>query len=371
VKNGEGSNSATDRPTRNYAIDALRFIAVCFVVYIHIFEINKGFTFSDSTSWKVVDILFGISRLAVPVFFAISGWYIFSKIRAEQIAKLQKQIPKLIKILVAASIGTGAVFWLLSKLNLARAFEYFPDVKHLFEMFALGKSPTIGVLWFLVSLVIVELLYLLVTRTFKRDNWLMIVGFAFFSLILVFSAYRAVVGLPELPFPIFETWFVAFVWFTLGYFLAKYFRENNSLKTKVLVSFTITVSLFYLYEYLLHTSGAPFTFGPYNYNAIFLFTPFVTAGILLLAARSKSTHVAIRALAYFGKNYALGVFIIHLAVMQPINALFLNAGLLENDPTLKLIVTYSATVLISFGLTALYYKVKSNLSSALSKVPVN
>src|SRR6187551_1620689 len=69
----------TDKMKRNYAIDSLRLIAVCLVIYIHIFEINKGFVFSESLSWKTADVFFGLSRLAVPVFFAISGWYIFSK----------------------------------------------------------------------------------------------------------------------------------------------------------------------------------------------------------------------------------------------------------------------------------------------------
>jgi|GEM_PF-2732446 len=365
-------NSAPDiLPTRNYAIDALRFIAVCFVIYIHIFAINTGFVYSESLSWNTADVLFGLARLAVPVFFAISGWYIFSKNRTEQIAKLQKQIPKLIKILIAATFGTGAILWIMSKFNLlAGPLEFFPNVKTLIEMFALGRSPTIAPLWFLVSLIIVEVIFWIVSRKFKRDDWLLVPAFIFFGLNLAFGAYRSVTGAPELPtLPINELWVMGFAWFCIGYFLAKYFRDTPELiKQKTVVTFLVVTGLLYLYEYILHTSGAPFTFGPYNYHAVFIFTPFITAGILLLAARSKVNNKIVRTLAYLGKNYSLGVFIIHLVVMQPLNAVMVKFGILQAYPSLKLIFTITSTIVISFTLTALYYKVKAQLPHTISKI---
>ena len=348
---------------RNYSIDALRFIAVCFVVYIHIFAINQSFVFSNSFSWKITDVLFGLSRLAVPIFFAISGWFIFSRNRTNQIEKLQKQIPRLIKLLIMATIGTGLSLWILAKLHLVVIpFDYFPQIKGLFEMFIFGKSPTIAPLWFLVSLIIVEILYWLVSLKSKRDNWLIVVAVIFLGINLAFTTYRPVTGFPELSFSMTETWFMGFVWFSLGYFLAKFYKEGQiALNAKSITSFTITVGVLYLYEYILHTSGAPFVLGPYNYSAIFIFTPFITAGILLFAAHSKKDGKIIRTLARFGKDYSLGIFIIHLVVMQPINALFVRSGLLQGSPTMKLVLTYSSVVLISLGLTAAYYKTKTKL----------
>lgn len=350
---------------RNYLIDALRFVAICFVVYIHIFEINKGVSFSDDASWKLIDVLFGLARLAVPIFFAISGWFIFSRDRGEQIKKLQKQIPKLITILIVATIGINIVLFFFDKLHLMNsAFEIAPNIKALVEMFVLGKSPTIGTLWFLSTLIIVQIIYWLASRTFKKDNWLMVAAFAFFSLNLAFGAYRNISGFPELSFPINETWFVGFAWFSLGYFLAKFFKDKPELiKTKTLALFTVTVGAFYLYEYILHTSGAAFNFGPYNYHAIFLFTPLITAGILLLAARSNMNHPILQQLAYLGKNYALGVFIIHLVVMQPVNAVFVRFDLLDDRPLLKLVIVYTSVVVLSFAATAFYYKAKAFVSS--------
>lgn len=346
---------------RNYAIDSLRIIAVCLVVYIHIFELNKGFVYSDSMSWKLADVFFGLSRLAVPVFFAISGWYIFSKNRDEQITKLKKQIPKLINILLVATVGTAIALWALTNLH-STTLTFLPDVRGLFEIFMLGKSTGIAPLWFLVSLIIVEALYLGAAKYIspsKRDGWLLFPALVFFLGLLTFTSYRSVFGFSEPTFSINETWFVAFTWFTLGYFLAKFFKDNpGRITTAQLRLYAIIAGMLYAYEYILHTSGAPFVFGPYNYNAIFLFTPFVVAGVLLLAARNTHDGRVIRTLAHLGKNYALGVFIIHIVVMQPINKIFTKFDLLSSAPTLKLVVTYSSAVLLSLGLTILYYKAK-------------
>ncbi len=373
MENSEGSVTSA-KPTRNYAIDALRFIAICFVVYIHIFEINKGFVFGDNDSSKVIDILFGISRLAVPIFFGISGWFVFSRNRGEQAKRLQKQVFKLIKILIYATIGTSIALWLLSKVHgIDNIYVFFPQIRNLFEMFILGKTPNaVGPLWFLPSLIIVELLFLFVSHKFKRDNWLIIPAFTFFFLHLLFGAYRSISGFPEVAFSIHETWFIGFAWFSLGYFLAKFFKDSpERIKKKTLISFTITVGAFYLYEYIMQTSGAPFVFGPYNYSVIFIFTPFITAGILLLAARSNAHNKVIRTLAYLGKNYSLGVFIIHLVVMQPISVIFTKFGLLDSEPLIRLIATYLLTVSISVGLTAAYYAVKAKLNTTESIVPLN
>jgi len=372
MENSDGSTIST-KPTRNYAIDALRFIAICFVVYIHIFEVNKGVVFSDNFSSKIIDILFGISRLAVPMFFAISGWFIFSKNRENQIQKLQKQIPKLVKVLIFATIGTSIAILILSKFNgLYNLYVIFPQLRNIFEMFALGRAPNaIGPLWFLSSLIIVEILFWLASRAFKKDNWLLLVAFTFLSLHLLFNTYRSFSGFPELPFSVNETWFVGFAWFSLGYFLAKYFKDSPSaIKNKTLILFTITSGAFYLYEYIMHTSGTPFVFGPYNYSVLYIFTPFITAGLLLLAARNTNTSVLIRGLAHLGKNYAMGVFIIHLVVMQPICVVFAKFGLLDSDPLLRLFVTYTLTLSLSFALTAAYYKAKARLSEAVSKPPL-
>lgn len=367
------SNVSKPAASRNYAIDAIRFIAICFVIYIHIFEINKGYVFSEDLSWKITDILFALSRLAVPVFFAISGWFIFSNNKGDQVQKLQKQIPKLIKILITATIGVAFVLWVFTELHLVLSpLPYLPQIRSLFEMFALGRSPSIGPLWFLVSLIIVEIIFWMAAKKLKNDYWLLVPAFVFFCLNLLFGAYRSIFGFPELPFPIYETWFVGLTWFSVGYFLAKYFKDSpDKIKSKTLWFFAITCFALYFYEYIMHTSGAPFVFGPYNYVAIFIFTPFVTAAILLLAARSQKDGKIIRTLAGFGSKYALGIFIIHLVVMQPLNAFFTHFGLLQGYPTFKLIVTYSSVVVISLALTAAYYTLKPKLFNSVSKLPFN
>jgi surface polysaccharide O-acyltransferase-like enzyme len=329
-----------------------------------------------SLTWKIVDILFGLARLAVPVFFAISGWYIFSKNKKEQARKLKKQVIKLVKILIVIVVASSLALWVLQKMRLS-ALDPLPQMVGIYESFFLGKTPTaIVAFWFIVSLIIVEAIYLLATKCCRKDSWLAAAAFASFVLNLLFTTYRPFSGLPELPFSIGETWFLAFVWFSLGYLLAKYFRDKgtkSAINNKTLVRFAAIAMAFYLYEYILHTSGAPLVFGPYNYNVMFMFTPFATTGILLLAAHSRNQSKLIRSLAYLGKNYALGVFVIHVIVMQPLSKVFTKLSLLSGHSTIKLVVTYTLVVVISFALTALYYAVKSRVTAMLgrSKPPLN
>jgi surface polysaccharide O-acyltransferase-like enzyme len=354
---------------RNYWIDALRFIAICFVVYIHIFAINRGIVFSNGISWKFIDVTLGLSRLAVPIFFGISGWFIFSKDRSEQIAKLKKQIPKLTKILLVATIGANIAMIIIYALLLhGQSYQITPAITDLFEAFALGRSPTqaVGPLWFLTSLIIVEVIFWIASHKLKRDDWLILPAFIFFALNLSFGAYQTLTGFEQPPFPINENWFVGFAWFSVGYFLAKYFKDKlSSIKKKTLVSFTIISGLLYLYEDILQTSGSAFHFGPYNYVVIFLFTPFITAGILLLAARSSNAGKIVRTLASLGKNYALGIFIIHVIVMEPVGLFFTHYNILANSPMPKLFVTYMCTLLLSLGITAFYYRFKPTILNGL------
>lgn len=369
MEKNQGSISDS-RVSRNYAIDALRFIAVCLVIYIHIFEINYGFKFVPGPTWAVVDIVFGIARLAVPLFFAISGWYIFSKNRDEVIKKLQKQLPKLLLILLWATLGTCFLIFILASLHLSD-LSFLPKMRNIFEMFLFGQTPNaVGPLWFLVSLIIVEGLFLIAIRTFKSINWFAFIAAVTFLLLILFTSYRTLTGLPEFTaFEVKNSWVVGFIWFTLGYFLAKYFKENQQkIKSKTLVYFVVLTGLFYLYEYIMHTSGSPFNFGPYNYSVAFLFTPIITAGILLLAGLSNYASKPVRALAYLGKNYSLGVFIVHIVLMQPVDIFFSRLGLLTDYATLRVIATYTTVVVASFLVTAAYYYVKSKLGRYQLKI---
>jgi surface polysaccharide O-acyltransferase-like enzyme len=358
---------------RNYAIDAIRTIAICLVIYIHVWAINPGLSYTDSFPWKIIDLMFGFSRLAVPVFFAISGWFIFSQDRSEQTLKLQKQIVKLTKLLLVATVTTSIAFLILVRCHLmthilAQTYNntYLPDAKALIDMLLFGHAPNAdGPLWFLVSLIMVEILFWLAVRTFKNITWLTLPAFIFFLMTITLynlGEYRLKLGIPSvLPQGFDETtWFVGFMWFSLGYFLAKYFKKNiNDMSPRAVYKFAVITGLLYFYEYILQTSGAPLRFGPYGYVAIFMFTPLATAGILLSAARSHISNTTVRWLANLGQKYALGVFIIHLLVMQPIGVFFAKYSLLSNHLSLKFVATYSLTIIASFSLTALYYRAKT------------
>ncbi len=147
------------KPARNGIVSAYKLIAACAVVFIH-------FPFPGAFG-KWVDCL---ARFAVPLFFAISGYYAY---RVDA-GRLVKRLKKLIALAVT---GYGAFFlWeclyrsVLQHKGVGGYVRRLLKVETLAAVLFMEEDPFYGHLWYLAAMVVVYIVYILYTRFWKKPE---------------------------------------------------------------------------------------------------------------------------------------------------------------------------------------------------------
>jgi len=120
---------------RNNNIDALKFICSLMVIFIH----------SEYTGVKIYENIAALCRIAVPIFFIISGFFYRRIIDNE---KDLKQIKKIIALIISYSIVYYGLNCLLQGYDI---FEYFNtfDLKTLIKLLLFNVNPLNAALWYL------------------------------------------------------------------------------------------------------------------------------------------------------------------------------------------------------------------------------
>ena len=208
-----------ERNNDNSLIYAIKFIACLFVITIHApFPGVFG------------DIVFSLSRFAVPFFFAVSGRYLlvrrdgsYAQSTAEIRSFTAKRLKKLV-IITAVVYATYLLFslcfyipkgwtlqyWLHDKFNLVetRTFFLFNTGRYIYD-----DSYVFDHLWYLFALIYVYILIIIFAPVLRKwYKWLIILllGLLFFGEILQ-TVY------PIRPFDIsIKTWFILRNWLFVG-----------------------------------------------------------------------------------------------------------------------------------------------------------
>lgn len=137
--------------SRNQSMDYFKFVASLAVVLIHIpFPGSVGALFT------------AIGSIAVPIFFAITGYFNYSASRAS-VARRLRSIVKLYLFAFAATAALGAASTGLTGGNV---FQYLKDFclfgrEELFQILLLHYDPRNVQLWYLIALIFCYLVLLL------------------------------------------------------------------------------------------------------------------------------------------------------------------------------------------------------------------
>ena len=136
-----------------YYFDYIRVVAMCFVTFMHAgsgaLRYNPG---TPGENWHVVNFAISLAFSAVPLFFMMSGFLLFSSSRTLDTSYLlKKRIPKLLVPLIAWSFPSAV--WIA--MNAVDGFTW----KAVFTKFGQGaNSPVITHLWFMYTMIGVYLL---------------------------------------------------------------------------------------------------------------------------------------------------------------------------------------------------------------------
>lgn len=129
----------------NRTLNVIKCISAFFVICIHCTLQYSG---------KIGIAIDGIIRVAVPIFFLISGYYSYFEDNEVAKKKYKKRIKNLIKLIILSSI----LYFIINIINLNSAQEILEYLKNkftarnIFTYIVLNASPFQGHLWFLNAL---------------------------------------------------------------------------------------------------------------------------------------------------------------------------------------------------------------------------
>jgi hypothetical protein len=297
----------------NTTLDALRIFLIMAIIYIHCQPLLSSLSIADPTLSFVYDKVAALTVLALPIFFAVSGYFLYG---ANGDAAKWKKLSKLIKILLWSELLYLLVAFAIGgvKVNLIPFF----DLNNLINLFT-GAVPipiAEGVsnlpLWYLVCLSIVSFVEWFAGKyRGKVMAALAVVGF------LIGNLHGAYAGFADstmvIPFldKIFGTDLdyltQGFLFISIGYFVHKYQAQIIKVpKWALVAALPIGFGLFLLEKQFLTTNG--------------FMVPILTAVILALAVViPKLFSKKLKVLASWGAKYSLYMYIFHPLIIFGLN----------------------------------------------------
>lgn len=198
---------------RNLWLDLFKLFLSFLVICIH---------FIGNTYWH-----YPIYRLAVPTFFMISGYFLYSKDENKRIDKAKQFIKRTFKYLL---IGFGIYIvydFIMCYIDGKGVGYYFTTLFYqdfLFEFFFLNRPITYSgyQLWFLIALLTLSLIHFSVLK-FKKEKWYYLAIPICLVIYLFFSGYMHLFQETDMPIRYTRNaWFMGLPLFSIGYITAQY-----------------------------------------------------------------------------------------------------------------------------------------------------
>lgn len=137
----------------NYSINSLKFIAIFSVIAIHCINVNG--------MQEKFEILLGLMRFAVPVFFLISGFYSYYENNEKALQKYKTRIIRLLKLIIASNI-----FYIITTPKFYNLMNYSTifNFKSILACLIFNLPLIKGHLWFLDALLYCYILVFILSK---------------------------------------------------------------------------------------------------------------------------------------------------------------------------------------------------------------
>lgn len=334
----------------------LKFLAASLIVLIHV---------------PTIKYLLPISRLAVPCFFMISGYFLYDQDHLIISIKIKKAIKKILIL----SIKIHIIYLIVVGL-----FNYFYDGNtriRLYDLDFWAKLLLYGdsipfykygnkVFWYLTAYIET----LIIIFYFNYKGWLKYI----FILIPIGLLTNLVLGRYSFLFGGPYSYLLRCNFFTMGIpfvLLGMMLKSPSSLNTfmsktdnKTILLLTITALFISAIEYyyqanILHLRQI----GDLN-----LFTIPAAIGIMMIALKNQDVHPNAAVLVYLGKYCSTNIYLYHILIFFSLNFLFL----LTHHRFLNVINGYIGVLFLSIIISLLFHftetiLLKVNISTDISK----
>ena len=350
---------------RNLTIDIMRLVLATLIVYMHVAD---GLLFNNRTlnaSASIIDFCILVAaRLAVPTFFAISGYYFFKKSQDDEYKSAIKNIKHLFLLFMAGLTICFITSLLLNGFH-NTASIVTPD--GLFIGTFLNRILIVnyaGPLWFILALIYCYGVYYIFPRFFQKKNLYLVAGGLFLLSLSAGYPYRGII-MNGLPNYVLLSWLcMGLPYFTLGYGIHAYWNsiQKHLPKFSEFKLLALAISL-YLIEQLVFFASDLFVPNATIENPITM--PLIVASILIAALKHPGKSSA--KLSSIAANYSLYIFIIHLPIANILARLIYDNGMPYSVQYSTGILLWIVVITICVALAYIYTKAKSLLIKLLSK----
>lgn len=271
---------------RNANVDLLRLFCCVLVVLLH-----KGDNFEH------YNFIASFSRVAVPLFFMITGFY-YDEIVEKN--KEKKQISKIVKMIVFANLVY--VFYYLLNNNGNYLIDRI-NIEELLKLVLFNQNPIEGSLWYLNAMLYLLMFVYLLNKLNILEPVLK-VSFIFLILYLIFgSSYSLLIVGREFSACYHRNFLLTGLpFFSFGYFNKKKIISFNK-QSSLITAFIFSVALLIIECCVLNKHGID-----YQYNEMFISTPILCISIFEIFNSIKVKHTLFSILAKIGQKHSANIY---------------------------------------------------------------
>lgn len=293
---------------RNIGIDILRIICATMVVFIHLKN-------NDLISNYISDIF----RIAVPIFFIISGYY-FKNLYSN--GKVKKHIINLIKTLIVVNVFYFVYYLLRHYLNgdIVDWFIYLKDSYSLVDILLFNANPLLHRLWYINAIIYVMLIALFVEKH-NLSKYMKIISIFLLIICINIGSYSLLTigkGFKEIYCRNFL--FLGLPCFYIGFFL----NENKNDKHNYCLISVILLIVNIVEIYLLRK------FNLYSGREMFLTTPFLAISVFEMFSKIKFSRKLSLIIAEVGKKHSANIYYYHKFIEDIVRIIVGKISLLKN-----------------------------------------
>lgn len=362
IRNKSGTTKTLAK--RNTTLDTIRIILAALVIYIHLSGRLYNRQELDGASLVFDDIVLIFARIAVPLFFTISGYCLWRNNRNAEQASIKRGLHHLaflvmgsLFLYISVSIFIDGPFKTANRFTPSKLFGLI-----LFNQ--AGAISTAGMAWFLLALIMCYLIYYIYPYMSKHPRYLLAVAaIAYFWAISISPSYGNIIMNKE-PAMLYRNYIcLGLPFFTIGYFYHKYQSQICNAISNQTIKFATLAFMLYFIEQVIYLSGGHRR-GPMEISIIM---PMVVLGVMMLATRFPK-FLSRTPFPRWSAKYSLYLYIGHMAVLDILSKALFDSVVPKNIRYYKVLLLYIVAIVIILVASWLYVMIKKIIVSTMARL---
>lgn len=352
--------------------DALKFLSIILVIVIHIIcDYRDIYVGNDQLKYAILTFLDSLTRIAVPIFFMITGSFMLSSKKKETYKEyLLKRIPKLLFPFLIISF----IYYLVSLKFNNNPFNILVFI-NLFLMNNIKYH-----FWFMYTIIMIYILIPFIKTLVQNLNKKQLLNLI--TILFIFGNCTFFISTIISKFD--SEFFIAFnypdILIFINYLLVGYYLYNNKITSKnkknIYISAIISLLLMNIVDNLYNTQTRVDVI--LTANSIFALLPAIAVYISFKENYDKlKIPESINNFITNNSKYIFYIYMLHVLVKEKIfydyfKNIFIPNGFVQNilELILRVIVTTLVTYILSIIVEYIYEKIIVKIFSSIKKVLV-